>query len=53
MKLQNLKKFISNIFVLFALITTGSNALQLRDSGKAVQSANSNNNNAIDKKQKK
>jgi len=48
MKLQNLKKFISNIFVLFALITTGSNALQLRDSGKAVQSANSNNNNAID-----
>jgi Ca2+-binding EF-hand superfamily protein len=36
---MKLNKFISNIIVLLASIACGSNALQLRDSGKAVQSA--------------
>jgi Ca2+-binding EF-hand superfamily protein len=39
---MKLTKFISNIIVLLAMITCGSNALQLRDSGKSVQSADSN-----------
>ena len=43
MKFKNLtfKNLFSNICVLIAIIACGSNALQLRDSGKAVQSANS------------
>ena len=36
---MKLNKFISNIIVLLACITCGSNSLQLRDSGKSVQSA--------------
>ena len=43
MKFKNLtfKNLFSNICVLIAIIACGSNSLQLRDSGKAVQAANS------------
>ena len=39
---MKLNKIFSNIIVLLATITCGSNAFQLRDSGKAVQSADLN-----------
>lgn len=57
MKLPNqfsFKKFLTNFCVLIALVICGSNALQLRDSGKSIQTANSNeisfNENFLEKK---
>lgn len=37
-KILTIRKFFTNICVLIALIAMGSNAFQLRDSGKAIQS---------------